>query len=223
MSVIKKETIKFLRDVRKNNNRPWFQANKERYVVANDNMKAFVEAWETEMSKWDNIERRKLFRIYRDVRFSKDKTPYNSHWSMSLTRTKPYLRGGYFMKITQEGGYLASGFWNPNSGDMNLIRANIDRDAKSFRKAINNKKLVSVWGELEGAVVKTSPKGYHKDHPDIDLLRHKQFIFSKTYTAKEIMDPGFLKEAVKSYKALKPYLAHMSEILSYDLNGEPLY
>ncbi len=223
MDVIKKETIKFLSDVRKNNNRPWFQENKERYDIANANMKSFVEAWETEMTKWDEIERRKLFRIYRDVRFSKDKTPYNSHWSMSLTRTKPYLRGGYFMKITPEGGYLASGFWKPDQGDMNLIRANIDRDAKSLRKAIKNKKLVAIWGELEGATVKTSPKGYNKDHPDIDLLRHKQLIFSKTYTVKEITDPGFLKEAVKSYKALKPFLSHMSEILCYDLNGEPLY
>ena len=127
------------------------------------------------------------------------------------------------MKINQEGGYLASGFWKPAPGDMNLIRANIDRDAKSMRKAISNKKLVSVWGELTGETVKTSPKGYNKDHPDIDLLRHKQFIFSKMYTVKEILDPDFLKEAVRCYKALKPFLHHMSEILSYDLNGESLY
>ena len=223
MTAIKKETIKFLKDVRKNNNRPWFHANKDRYDVAHANMKDFLKAWEAEMSKWDSIEKSKLFRIYRDVRFSKDKTPYNSHWSLSLTRTKPYLRGGYFLKINQEGGYLASGFWKPSSGDINLRRANIDRDATSFRKATNNKKLISTWGELKGDVVKTSPKGYQKDHPDIDLLRHKQFLYSKTYTIKEITEPDFLQQAVKSYKALRPFLEYMSDILSYDLNGEALY
>jgi len=223
MSVINKQAISFLSAVKKNNNRPWFHANKDKYSVAHENVKAFSIAWEAEMNKWDSIEGRKLFRIYRDVRFSKDKTPYNSHWSMSLKRTKPYLRGGYYLKVTPEGGYLASGFWNPNPSDMKLIRANIDLDAKAFRKAINNKKLKKVWGELEGATVKTAPKGYTKEHPDIDLLRHKQLIFSKSYTKKEVLDPKFMKEIVGAYKALRPFLDHMSEILSYDLNGEPLY
>jgi len=223
MTQIKKESLHFLRDIKKNNHRPWFHDNKDRYTVANQNIKNFCTAWEEEMNKWDSIEKKKVFRIYRDVRFSKDKTPYNSHWSMSLSRTKPYLRGGYYMRIVPEGATIASGFWNPNSTDLKLIRANIDMDAKRFRKAINQKKLKDTWGELEGQSVKTSPQGYNKEHADIDLLRHKQFLFSKSFTTKEVLDKGFLKEAVKSFKALRPFLNHMSEILGHDLNGEPIY
>lgn len=221
--MIQKSTLKFLSDVRKNNNRPWFQANRDRYELALDNVKSFITEWEKEMSKSDSIESKKLYRIYRDVRFSKDKTPYNSHWSMSLKRTKPYLRGGYFLKISPDGGYIASGFWRPEPSDMRLIRSNIEFDPKAFKKAIHNKRLKSCWGELQGETLKTAPQGYPKDHPEIALLRHKQLLFSKTYTKKEMLDEGFLKDAVKSFKALRPFLDHMSDILGHNLNGEPLY
>ncbi len=221
--MIQKDTIAFLEDIRKNNNRPWFQANKERYLDAQKNVKDFLLSLETEMNKIDSIEKIKLFRIYRDVRFSKDKSPYNSHWSMSMGRTKPYLRGGYYLKLNPEGGMIACGFWNPNSSDLSLIRGQIDQDPKAFRKAINNKKLKQVFGQMGGEAVKTAPKGYNKDHPAIDLIRHKQFIFTKEFSRKEVHDKDFLKQVVLSYKAIRPFFDYMSDILGHNLNGEPLY
>ena len=150
MAVIEKGSIELLRDIRKNNNRPWFSSQKDRYELAQSNVKEFLEDLKLQMDKIDSIEKVKLFRIYRDVRFSKDKTPYNSHWSMSLTREKPYLRGGYYLRLNPEGGFVACGFWNPNPSDLALIRSNIDIDAKSMRKAISQKKLVSTFGPMVG-------------------------------------------------------------------------
>ncbi len=223
MTIIKKDTISLLTDIRENNNRPWFATQKERYDLARQNVKDLLADLMTEMDKIDQIEKSKLFRIYRDVRFSKDKTPYNSHWSMSLRRAKPYLRGGYYLRLNPEGGYIACGFWNPAPSDMALIRSNIDIDDKNFRKAINNKKMKSVWGDMIGNQVKSAPRGYNKDHPSIDLLRYKQFVFSKEYTPKEMYHKDFLREVVKSYKAIKPFFNYMSDILGHNLNGEPLY
>ena len=223
MSVILKDTIQLLVDIRENNNRPWFAGQKDRYDLARQNVKDFLADLLVEMEKIDQIEKNKLFRIYRDVRFSKDKTPYNSHWSMSLGRAKPYLRGGYYLKLNPEGAYLACGFWNPASSDMALIRSNIDLDDKSFRKAINHKKVKAAWGEMVGNQVKSAPRGYDKNHPSIDLLRFKQFVFAKEYSLKQMHQKDFLKEVVKSYKEIRPFFNYMSDILGHNLNGEPLY
>ena len=223
MSTIFKDTIDFLEDIRENNNRAWFATQKERYQVAQQNVKNFLSDLVTEMNKIDSIEKSKLFRIYRDVRFSKDKTPYSAHWSMSMGRTKPNLRGGYYLKLAPEGGLIACGFWNPSPSDMALIRANIDRDDASMRQVIGNSKLQSVFGPVEGETVKTAPKGYSKDHVAIDLIRHKQFIFTKEFSRKEVHAKNFQSNVVSAYEAVRPFFNYMSDILGHNLNGEPLY
>ncbi len=223
MGLIKKDTLAFLEDIGKNNNRPWFASNKERYTVAQQNVKDFLADLVFEMNKLDEIERSKLFRIYRDVRFSKDKTPYNTHWSMSMSRVKPYLRGGYYVKISPQSSFIACGFWNPNPSDMALIRGNIDQDDKRFRNALADKNLKVIFGTLQGATVKTAPKGYSKDHPSIDLLRHKQFILMKEFSNHQVLGKEFSKEVAKCFFAVRPFFNYMSDILGHDLNGQALY
>ena len=175
------------------------------------------------MNTHDRIEKTKLFRIYRDVRFSKDKTPYNTHWSMSMSREKPYLRGGYYVRLDPDGGMLACGFWNPNPADLAIIRGNIDQDADRMRKAINHPSVRKNFGALEGEAVKTAPKGYNKEHSDIDLIRHKQFIFTKSFSRKEVLAPEFTEQVSQSFQAIRPFFDYMSDILGHNLNGEPLY
>ena len=210
-------------DLKDNNNRPWFTENKPRYQIAQKNLKTFLEDVEKEMNTHDRIEKTKLFRIYRDVRFSKDKTPYNSHWSMSLSREKPYLRGGYYIRINSEGCMLACGFWNPNSSDMAIIRGNIDQNSEPMRKAINATGVVSTFGKIGGETVKTAPKGYSKTHPDIDLIRHKQFIFSTSFDREMLFQKDFAKLVSSSFRKVRPFFDYMSDILGHNLNGEPLY
>lgn len=223
MSQIEKGTLSFLKDLQENNNKPWFTENKPRYQEAHQNIKDFLASLSTEMDKIDQIEKAKLFRIYRDVRFSKDKTPYKGHFSLSFAREKPYLRGGYYLQVGPKETFLATGFWNPEPKDLVLIRANIDLAPKDFKKAISASSVKKVYGSIQGDAVKTSPKGYSKDHPEIEYIRMKQFIFTKTYTKKETLDPGFYKQAAKDFKAIRPFFDYMSDILTHNLNGEPLY
>ena len=221
--LISKKTIDFLNDLKTNNNRPWFTESKKRYQNANDEIKTFLAALVDEMNKSDSIESFKLFRIYRDVRFSKDKTPYNYHFSMSMSRTKPYLRGGYYVRITPDESAIACGFWGPNPKDLKLIRQNIEVDAEPFRRALKSKELVTTFGDLEGDQVKTAPKGYSKDHPAIDLLRYKQFILSRKYSDKEVCATDFVQQIARSFQTARPWFDYMSDVLTHNLNGEPLY
>ena len=220
---IQSSTFKFLRDIRKNNNRNWFNDNKLKYQSARENVKEFLTALESEMNKFDEIEKTKLFRIYRDVRFSKDKTPYNSHFSMSLSRAGHFRRGGYFLKVTPGNTHIAGGFWAPNPRDMKLIRDHISTDPKPLRKIINSKSFKDTFGTLIGEQVKTAPKGYSKDDPAIDLLRYKQLFVSKKIPDKHVTAPTFLKEVVSTYKKMEPFFNYMTDILTHDLNGVPLY
>lgn len=128
------------------------------------------------------------------------------------------------MQVTPgDQSFIAVGFWNPEPSDLKLIRQNIDFDHQNFRKIINTPSLIKVWKTVQGDQVKTSPKGYSKDHPAIDLLKHKQFIFTKAYSDKDVTSPKFLASISKSFHAIRPFFDYMSNILTHDMNGEPLY
>lgn len=223
MAQIEKSTFKFLKDIRKNNNREWFHENKPVYTEANTNMKDFLSHIEEELNKIDVIEKKKLFRIYRDVRFSKDKTPYNSHFSMSLGREGAFRRGGYFLKVTPGGSMVGGGFYNPNPKDIKLIRDHISVDDKPLRKVLAAKKFKDTFGVLMGDQVKSAPRGYDKDHPSIDLLRYKSMYVFKSFKDSEVLSPKFSSEVIKVYKAIQPFFQYMTDILTHDLDGVPLY
>lgn len=222
-TLIEKSTIKFIKDLSKNNNRDWFKKNKDRYDAAYANTKAFMIDLEAAMNKHDEIEKTKLFRVYRDVRFSKDKTPYNSDLRISMSRSGAYRRGGYYLRISPKETFIAGGFWRPEPKDLKLIRSHIAQDSKPLRKILASKKFRDTFGELEGEKVKTAPKGFDKDHPDIDLLKHKSMIIHHQIDDNIVTSDKFIKELVKSYKAVRPFFDYMSDILTHDLNGVPLY
>ena len=227
MDLITSNTTNFLKALSQNNNREWFQQNKEAYTKSHEEMIRFAENLMEGLGKYDQLVpmsgKKSLFRIYRDVRFSKDKSPYKTHWAGSLKRDTPFLRGGYFYRIEAEKAYIACGFWAPNSRDMKLIRDHISQDDKPLRKIISSKKFKDTFGSLEGEQVKTAPKGFSKDHPAIDLIRYKQLIVSKEYSKKEMNKSGFVNQMVSDYRAIRPFFDYMSDILTHDLNGIPLY
>ena len=220
--LIDKSIFKFLKDLDKNNNRPWFNEHKERYLAAQQTMKAFTESLLNEMSHHDEIGGIRLHRIYRDVRFSKDKTPYKARFSGGMKRATKWLRGGYYFHIQPGNSLVAGGFWGPNSPDLKRIRQEIAVDDKGLRKVINAKKFKNYFGQLEGQQVKTAPKGYSKDHPAIDLLRYKQFIVIHHFTDEEVQQKNFVKELVKGYKNMRPFFNYMSDVLTTDSNGVPI-
>ncbi|MBT8231471.1 MAG: DUF2461 domain-containing protein [Saprospiraceae bacterium] len=223
MTEIKKSSFKFLKDIAKNNNREWFKKNKDSFLVANENMKDFLESVEAEMNKTDAIEKTKLFRIYRDVRFSKDKTPYNGHFSMSMSREGAFRRGGYYIYLKPNESMVGGGFWNPEPKDIKLIRDHIVADDKPLRKILKSKKFKDMFGELQGNVLKTAPRGFDPNHPAIDLIRYKSMVVKRDFTDKEVMSPDFLKEVAKTFKGMRPFFNYMTDILTHDLDGVPLY
>ncbi len=221
-----KSAFTFLRALEKNNNRPWFNDHKDKYLAEHEKMLHFVELLLTEMNQLDELEpmtpKKSLFRIYRDVRFSKDKSPYKSHFSGRMRRATKWKRGGYYYHFEPGNSIIAGGFWNPSSDDIKHIRKQIASDSKPLRKVLASAPFKKLFGSLQGDQVKTAPKGFSKDHPDIDLLRHKQFLVYRHFTNTEVHDASFLKEVVKTFKGMRPFFDHMSDILTTDLNGTPL-
>lgn len=217
---ISKGVFDFLKELKNNNNRDWFEAHKTDFKKHQSEVKSFLEAVKTNLNHHDDIEKMKLFRIYRDVRFSKDKTPYKSHFAGSFSRLGAHLRGGYYVHLKPGESFLATGFWDPNKEDLFRIRKELEMDADEFRKVINQKELKETWGKLSGDELKTAPKGFDKEHPDIDLIRKKQFVFVRNLKDKEVLSPAFLDEVDKSFKAIRPYFDLMSDILTTNLNGE---
>ena len=216
------DLFSFFTDLQQNNNRDWFTAHKPTFKTLETQVKSFGELLKDRLNQHDHIDRFKLFRIYRDVRFSKDKTPYKTHFGLTWHRTKPLYRGGYYLHLSPNNNFLACGFWDPNPADLKRIRQEIDIDGEEYRAILNNKTFCRVWGELQGEAVKTAPKGYAKDHPQIDLLRFKQHIFTIKYTDDEVYQADFLDRADSALKAVRPFVDYMSEVLTTNSDGESL-
>jgi uncharacterized protein (TIGR02453 family) len=222
MTKINSDIFSFFKELDQNNNRVWFEANKKRFKSLEAEMKFFSAQLETEMNTFDRIEKTKIFRIYRDVRFSKDKTPYKRHFGVSFHREKPALRGGYYLHIKPGDSFLGTGFWNPSKEDLFRIRKELEVDATEFRAVIADSKLTKSWRKLTGDVLKVAPKGFEKEHKDIDLLRQKQYLFLHKYTDSEVLSDGFLKDVAQRFNAIRPFFDLMSGVLTTDLNGVSL-
>ena len=222
MQVIPKNTITFLEELKLNNNKEWFNENKERFNSIYSGVKEFAYEVNESLKNSDDIEKLKIFRIYRDLRFSKDKTPYKKNIGMAFHRAKPELRGGYYLEISADESFAAVGFWNPNKDDLLRIRKEIEADGNEFKSIISQKKIKEIWGEIKGEEVKTSPKGFNADHEHIDLIKKKQFIFIKKLKEEEILDESFQKKLVSYFISIRPFFDYMSEILTTNLNGETI-
>ena len=216
-------SVSFFKKLKKNNNRDWFAENKPKFKELELQIKAFGEELKDRLNEFDNVDRFKLFRIYRDVRFSKDKTPFKTHFGLTWHRTKPLYRGGYYLHISPGKNFLACGFWDPNPNDLKRIRKELEYDAKELRDIISSKEFFSVWGNLEGSELKTAPRNFDKNHPDIDLIRKKQFIFSISYSDEEVCEPQFINKLENALKMVRPFTDYMSDVLTSDENGEPLF
>jgi uncharacterized protein (TIGR02453 family) len=222
--MIHSATLKFLKQLAENNNRDWFNANKNLYISAHENMSHFVDVLITEMNQHDQLEnvsgKKSIYRIYNDVRFSKDKSPYSNSFSLSLKRATKYKRGGYYMNVRPGNTYIACGFFAPNVEDLKRIREDIDANYDEWNRILKLKGIKSNYGSIRGAAVLTAPRGYKSDHPAIKLLRLKQFTFRHDFTDEEVLSKNFHKDVAKVYKSIRPFFDYMSEVLTTDANGE---
>lgn len=219
---IEKSTFNFLEDLKRNNNRDWFAEHKDTYEKAKQNAKDVFNTINISLQQHDEIEKSKMMRIYRDVRFSKDKTPYKAHFANSYSRLGKELRGGYFLRIRPGESFLAGGFWEPNKEDLFRIRKEIELDASEIRAIVKAKEYQKYFGNQFESFneLKTAPRGFDKAHPDVDLLRKKGFIAVRNFTDEEVLSANFEDEVAQSFKALRPFFNLFSDILTTNLNGE---
>lgn len=222
-TTISKSNFDFLKELKKNNNRDWFTQNKKRFLKENEEMITFADALIEKVNKHDVLEtlsgKKSLYRIYRDIRFSKDKTPYKSHWSGGFQRATKKRRGGYYFHIEPGNTMIGGGFYAPNPADLKRIRDEFSYDAAPIKKILNSKSFKATFNQLEGEKVKTTPKGFDANHPAIDLIRYKQFFLVRKFTDKEVLNPSFLNQVNDTFKKMRPFLDYMSEVLTTDKNG----
>lgn len=219
---IDKSALEYLSRLEQNNNREWFEEHKPEFKTIQADVKAFYEALKDRMQLHDEIQRLKIFRIYRDVRFSTDKTPYKSHFAGSFARAGEERRGGYYLRIKPGETFAAVGFWNPEKEDLLRIRKELEVDASEFRDIMEDPEFSKCWGTLQGDAVKTAPKGFDKNHANIDLIRQKQFIFTKEFTDKEVVSPKFIEKVDQAFQQVRPFFDLMSAVLTTNLDGESL-
>lgn len=226
LPVISQQSILFLKLLKCNNNREWFNTHKEEFLTAQQEIEIFADALLKELNRHDVIEtpsgKKSLGRIYRDIRFSGDKTPFKNSWNVHFRRATHYRRGGYYFHIEPDNkSFIAGGFWGPEAKDMKRIRDDIAFDPSPLRKILQSKTVIATFGTLQGKQLKNVPRGYQSLGEASDLLRYKQLLLVRKFTDKEITDDTFFSKASQAFRHMRPFFDYMSEVLTTDDNGEP--
>jgi uncharacterized protein (TIGR02453 family) len=222
-AIVNPSIFKFLNDLKKNNTREWFAENKTYYQREEKKIKDFFTAINESLSTIDNISGMKAYRIYRDIRFSKDKTPYKTYRSCSFKRATESLRGSYHLEITPDGSFLAAGFWQPNKEDLFRIRKEFELDSSYIKNILSDKGFTTTFcGFHDKNSLKLAPTGFDKNHPNIDLIKKKDFIILRKFTDNEVLSKDFHTTIINSFKTVRPFFNYMSDVLTTNLNGESI-
>ena len=208
-----KAVLKFLKKLEKNNDRDWFKANKSEYIAAQEEVITFVDEMINRISEFDpmvaGLDAKKcLFRIYRDVRFSKDKTPYKINMGASINPGgKKSTVAGYYVHIEPRSCFLAGGNYMPNGKNLLAIRNRIIEKPKEFLAIEKDKKFKNFFGRIHGDRLKTAPRGFPKDHKMLEHLRLKSFIaYQEKVSEKTITSDKYADQAIEVFKAMKPLI-----------------
>lgn len=216
---MQKQVLNFLKDLAKNNNRDWFGTHKELFEDAKEQAFSEFTTIYNGLKQNDYLEPMKMYRIYRDVRFSGDKTPYKTHFAMYAGRLKPDYRGGYYLHIEPGNSFLGIGFWNPEKEDLLRIRKEIELDDE-LQTILNNKEIRSTFETIVGDEVKTAPKGFDKNHERIHLIKKKQFLLMHKLKDEEVLSDDFPQKAIEVFQKSRPFVDYMTDVLLTNLNGE---
>lgn len=221
--MISQDTLQFLEDLKNNNYREWFQANQKRYDGVKKDYRQLVEAFIAEMSKGDeslkHLEFKDCsFRINRDIRFSKDKSPYKTNLGTWMSAgSKNTNMAGYYVHIEKGGSFIAGGIHWPEAADLKKVRREIDGFYEDLEDIINSPDFKRIYGELdrdENNSLKSAPKDYDKEHPAIEFLKLKSFTATAKLSDKDIMSKDFVKETTKKLLVLKPFVDYINRALT---------
>jgi uncharacterized protein (TIGR02453 family) len=207
----------FLRALRRNNNREWFHAHRSEYEAARLRFEDYIALLINELSPTEPLgditPKDCTFRINRDLRFTRDRTPYNAYMSAYIAPGgRKSTKMGYYVHIEPGHSLLAGGIHERNSPKLAAWRASIDRDPAPFRQIIEEESFRKYFGEVSGDRLKTAPRGYPRDHPDLDLLRLKTVTVTREIADRVVASPDFVEETLRTFRAMKPFLAYMDSL-----------
>ena len=217
------QVIQFLNELSENNNREWFQKNKKRYDESREKVLFLTEVVINEIRKFDPdvplLEPKDcLFRIFRDVRFSNDKSPYKTNFGSFIAKGgRKSMHAGYYFHIEPSGSFVGGGIYMPAAEPLKAIRQYIAENGEEFLSLINGKNFIKVYPEMMDDKLKTAPKGYSPDHEFINLLKYKSFAFSSQFDKSQILADNFIEKLVHSFKTLHPVNRFLNDALENNL------
>jgi len=203
-------TLKFLKGLEKNNDREWFDAHRDDYATAKADFEVFADAVMKAMIPLEpRLEEQHakdtMFRIFRDVRFSKDKTPYKTHFSAYFSKMgKKWDGAGYYMQVSPGKVFVGAGIWMPQGPLLKAIRQEIDYSYEELQGILSNKTFKKYFPELSGDRLQKVPAGYEADNPAAELLKMKSFIASHTLPETEVLGKDAVKKILALFTAAKP-------------------
>ena len=216
-------TIKFLKDLKKNNNKPWFDANRKVYETAKQNFAEFIEAVIKKHAQKDAsishlTPKDCMFRINRDVRFSKDKSPYKSNFGASINSGgKKSLTAGYYFHLEPGECFVGGGIYMPMPEELKKLRQEIDYNFSDFKKIIGSKKFKSVYGDLDRSAEYTLsrvPKGYETDNPAAEYLKLKSYVAMVKFSDADLTSKELVKKTVAAFETLQPLLVFLNKAIA---------
>jgi uncharacterized protein (TIGR02453 family) len=219
--MLKVHTLEFLKELAQNNNRDWFQANRAKYDDAKADLEQLTAYLIQEISTFQDLGNLQvkdcIFRINRDVRFSKNKEPYKNNMGTAIgPGGKSAGKIDYYLHIQPDGqSFLGGGMWAPSTEQLARYRQEVDYNAHELKEIIHNQEFREHFPEIHGDVLKTMPKGYPKDHPEIELLKRKELFFIHRYSDKDVTSKDFAQLILKGIRLLKPYCDYMNYILNH--------
>ncbi len=220
-----KNILSFLEELTRNNNRDWFNENKKAYQDALDTFREFIGTILVGVSKTDpsvgSLEAKDtIFRIYKDVRFSKDKTPYKTHFGGWMAKGgRKSKDAGYYFHLEPGNTFMAAGVWMPPKEQLTLIRQEIMYNPSEYFKIINDPAISNAYerGGKED-MLKKGPVGFPKDFEFMEEIKYKHYIFSKNYENKDVIKSGFAEKVTQNYKGLFPLVDYLNHAMSFTGN-----
>ncbi len=218
--MLQTSTLKFLKDLKKNNNKPWFDAHRKEYEAAKDDFTLFIQVVIDQHAKNDPslknlVAKDCLFRINRDVRFSKDKSPYKTNFGAHINKGgRKSMQAGYYIHLEPGKTFAGGGLWQPMPDELKKIRQEIDYNFPAFRKLITAKKFKSVYGDLDKSAemsLSRVPKGYEPDNPAGEYLKLKSFVTGFNIKDSDLGSKQLANKVVNAFDAMHPLIEFLNK------------
>jgi uncharacterized protein (TIGR02453 family) len=214
-SIDLKPVLTFLSQLKKNNNRIWFEAHRPEYELAKGRFEALVQRLIDGLRPVEDLgdlqAKDCIMRIFRDIRFSKDKSPYRTNMGASIGRGgKRHIQLPYYLHLEPGGSFLAGGLYMPERPQLDRLRGMLAQDAGPLKAIVGDKTFKRLFGDLRGEKLKVVPRGYPADHPEIELLKMKEFMAIHDFSDDEVLSARFPGQALKTMEGMKPLLDYLN-------------